>query len=189
MTDLLEELCVKIQTWPQRRVSPYLQTLLQHTKIYQKNLLHLVWEVYFWADNPDGLRKSLTALSDAGELYCARRRRTLDDMCEAIQKNDLIHPISFPSRMDISQDIQINYDEEKNVCELKCLDCFPSRASGMSIFQVKFVMRSRFFLKITSKNTVNGFGCLRPSFCLSIIMVIQTQVIGITVTMTTRSIP
>ena len=52
MTDPLEELCVKIQTWPQRRVAPYLQTLLQHTKIYQKNLLHLVWEVYFWRTIP-----------------------------------------------------------------------------------------------------------------------------------------
>ncbi len=112
MSDPLEELCEEIQAWPQRRVSPYLHTLLQDTKSYQKNLLRLVREAYFWSDSPDSLRESLTALSDAGELYCLRRRRTLDNMCKAIQKNDLIHPIPFPSQMDISQDIQISYDEE-----------------------------------------------------------------------------
>ena len=44
MSDPLEELCEEIQAWPQRRVSPYLHTLLQDTKSYQKNLLRLVRE-------------------------------------------------------------------------------------------------------------------------------------------------
>ena len=165
MTDPLEELCAKIQTWPQRRVSPYLQTLLQHTKIYQKTLLHLVREVYFWADNPDGLRKSLTALSDAGELYCACRRRTLDDMCEAIQKNDLIHPISFPSRMDISQDIQINYDEEKKCLRVEMPGLLPLKGKWNEYLPGKV----RYAIEVFSENYQQKHGrrlWLSPAFVL-----------------------
>lgn len=115
----------KLERRPASRTTPYLRALLGHTAVYEKSLIRLVDEAYQRTEDPHRLLETVTELSDAGELYCLRRRSTLDAMCSAIQKGDLIHPVPFPSQVDISQDLQIRYDQEAELLQIEMPGLLP----------------------------------------------------------------
>ena len=91
---------------------PYLRALLGHAKEYEKNLIRLAKDAYYSEWNPELFTEALTQLSDAGELHCLWCRETLDGLCKMIRDGDPLSPI--PSQLDISQDIEIQYDSEES---------------------------------------------------------------------------
>lgn len=108
----LEETSELLSKLPPRISIPYLRALVGHTDQFEKKLIPLVKEIYFYESNPEILEEKLTQLSNAGELYCLRRRETLFGLCQMIRGGDPLSPI--PSQLDISQDIEIRYNPEES---------------------------------------------------------------------------
>lgn len=108
----LEETSELLSKLPPRISIPYLRALVGHTDQFEKKLIPLVKEIYFYESNPEILEEKLTQLSNAGELYCLRRRETLFGLCQMIWGGDPLSPI--PSQLDISQDIEIRYNPEES---------------------------------------------------------------------------
>ena len=123
-TILSETLC-NLQKLSPHRLSPHLEALLQHSIVYEEKLTKLCWEIYRCTDNLEELEQRLTELSDAGELYCMRRRTILDSMYGTTAANYARTGVTFPQKADISQDIQISHDALTNTLRLVMPELLP----------------------------------------------------------------
>ena len=136
----LEETGELLSKLPPRISIPYLRALVGHTDQYEKKLISLVKEVYLYESNPEVLEEKLTQLSDAGELYCLRRRETLDGFCKIIRGGDPLSPV--PSQMDISQDIEIQYDAEESCLRVTMPELLPLKGKWSEYLpgKIRFAM-------------------------------------------------